>query len=65
MRYHHLNGEGELKLGRCLSTPERLPDGRLRFKKEWQWLTGDMFSGRSEVEEVEPKALALNAATRG
>ena len=52
MRYHHLNRTGEFMLGQCLSTPERLPDGRLRFKENWQWLSGDMSSGYSEIEEV-------------
>jgi len=54
MRYHHLNDKGEFMLGRCLSTPERLADGRLRLKEQWQWLSGDMSSGRSEVEEIVP-----------
>lgn len=54
MRYHHLNEQGEFKLGQCLSTPERMEDGRLRFKEEWQWLTGDLSSGRSTIEEVKP-----------
>ena len=39
-------------LGTCISTPGRLPDGRLRFKEEWQWLSGDLSSGYSESEEV-------------
>lgn len=52
MRYHHLNRSGEFMLGRCLSTPRRLADGRLAFSEEWQWLTGDRSSGRSEIEEV-------------
>jgi len=56
MRYHHLNDKGDLMLGTCLSTPERLPDGRLRFKEKWQWLSGDMSSGSSEIEEVLPDA---------
>lgn len=54
MRYHHVNTKGELMLGTCLSTPRRLPDGRLAFTEEWQWLSGDQSSGRSEIEEVEP-----------
>lgn len=54
MRYHHLNDRGDLMLGTCQSTPERLPDGRLRFKEHWQWLSGDGSSGYSEVEEVAP-----------
>lgn len=52
MRYHHLNNKGEFMLGKCLSTPEVLPDGRLRFKESWQWLSGDMSSGYSEIEEI-------------
>lgn len=52
MRYHHVNASGELMLGKCLSTPSRGDDGRLRFSEEWQWLSGDLSSGRSEIEEV-------------
>ena len=54
MRYHHVNDKGDFMLGKCLSTPERLPDGRLRFKEQWQWLSGDLSSGYSEIEEVAP-----------
>lgn len=52
MRYHHVNDRGELMLGTCRSTPERLSDGRLRFHEEWQWLSGDLSFGHSVVEEV-------------
>jgi len=52
MRYHHINDRGELMLGTCRSTPERLADGRLRFKERWQWLSGDLSSGQSEIDEV-------------
>lgn len=52
MRYHHINTSGELMLGKCLSTPRLLPDGRIRISEEWQWLSGDMSSGRSEIEEI-------------
>ena len=51
-RYHHLNNRGEFMLGKCLSTPEVLPDGRLKFKESWQWLSGDGSAGYSEIEEV-------------
>jgi len=56
MRYHHLNAAGQFMLGQCLSSPERLPDGRLRFNEAWQWLSGDRSSGTSEIEEVAPAA---------
>jgi hypothetical protein len=52
LRYHHLNGEGDFKLGMCLSTPERLPDGRLQFHESWQWLSGDRSSGTSLIQEI-------------
>lgn len=52
MRYHHLNNKNEFMLGKCLSTPEVLPDGRLRFMESWQWLSGDMSKGYSEIEEI-------------
>lgn len=52
MRYHHLNNKGEFMLGKCLSTPVILPDGRMKFAESWQWLSGDMSSGYSEIEEI-------------
>ncbi|MDK2126052.1 hypothetical protein [Parachitinimonas caeni] len=52
MRYHHLNQEGAFMLGQCHSTPVLLPDGRLKYLENWQWLSGDMSSGYSEMEEV-------------
>lgn len=51
MRYHHINRRGELMIGTCLSTPELTSDGKLRFKEEWQWLSGDKSSGYSEIVE--------------
>ncbi|AUD00634.1 n-acetylglutamate synthase [Spirosoma pollinicola] len=52
MRYEHVNTQGELMTGRCLSTPELLPDGRLRLHEKWQWTCGDQSSGESVVEEI-------------
>ncbi len=57
MRYHHLNRAGEFMLGKCLSAPEILPDGRIKLKEEWQWLTGDRSAGYSEVEEIDRKSV--------
>ena len=51
MRYHHLNREGQFKIGMCRSVPTRLPDGRIRFDEAWQWLCDDLSSGRSAIEE--------------
>ena len=52
MRYHHVTVTGEFKLGRCRSFPEILPDGRIRFSERWQWLSGDLSEGTSEIEEI-------------
>jgi len=51
-RYGHVNASGELMTGECRSTPEMLPDGRLRLHEEWRWTSGDRSSGRSVVEEI-------------
>lgn len=52
MRYQHLNVDGQLMTGRCHSTPEILPDGRLRLHEQWQWTSGDGSAGSSVVEEI-------------
>lgn len=51
MRYHHINISGELMTGECRSTPELLPDGRIRLHEEWRWTSGDLSSGESIIEE--------------
>jgi hypothetical protein len=55
MRYQHLNVRGEFMAGECRSTPEVLPDGRIRLHEKWQWTTGDRSSGDSVIEEVAPR----------
>lgn len=52
MHYQHLNKSGEFMLGKCISTPVVLSDGRLKFHEKWQWLSGDMSSGHSVIEEI-------------
>ncbi|WP_461149694.1 n-acetylglutamate synthase [Spirosoma pulveris] len=52
MRYEHVNTQDELMTGRCLSTPELLPDGRIRLHEQWQWTSGDQSSGQSVIEEI-------------
>lgn len=51
-RYGHVNASGELMTGECRTTPEVLPDGRLRLHEEWRWTSEDGSSGRSVVEEI-------------
>ena len=52
VRYAHVNEAGDLMTGECRTTPEVLPDGRLRLHEEWRWTSGDRSSGRSVVEEI-------------
>lgn len=52
IRYQHLDDEGNLRTGQCFSTPEILPDGRLRLHEAWQWTSGDHSSGKSVIEET-------------
>lgn len=52
MSYHHLNKNSDLMTGNCRSTPEILPDGRIRLYEKWQWTSGDLSTGESIIEEV-------------
>jgi len=52
MRYQQVSVTGQLRAGRCLSTPEVLPDGRLRLHESWSWTEGGEGSGTSVVEEM-------------
>lgn len=52
MRYHQVNSKGELMTGMCRSTPEMLPDGRIRLHETWQWTSGDQSKGNSVLEET-------------
>lgn len=52
MRYQHLNSSNDLMTGKCLSTPEILPDGRIRLHERWQWTSGDLSAGESIIEEI-------------
>ena len=52
MRYQHINRRGELMTGICCSTPELLPDGRMRLHEKWQWTSEEQSSGQSVIEEI-------------
>ncbi len=52
LQYHHVNTSGQLMAGTCTSTPEHLDNGKIKFKEEWQWHSGDQSSGYSEIIEV-------------
>jgi len=52
MRYHHINNSGEIMLGMCISEPEFLTNGKMKFKENWKWISGDQTSGYSEIIEL-------------
>ena len=52
MRYAHVSAAGVLMTGTCTSTPELLPDGRLRLHERWRWTGGGTGEGASVIEEI-------------
>jgi hypothetical protein len=52
MRYQHVSGDGSFRSGRCLSSPEKLRDGRLRLREQWEWTAGEEGEGVSILEEL-------------
>ncbi|MBK9983401.1 MAG: n-acetylglutamate synthase [Saprospiraceae bacterium] len=50
--YHHIDDRGHLRSGHCISTPELLPDGRIRLYEKWEWTYGGEGTGESVVEEI-------------
>jgi len=52
MAYHHVNKSGKLMAGVCNSTPEILPDSRIRLHESWTWTLGGQGSGESTIEEI-------------
>jgi hypothetical protein len=52
MRYHQINSRGELMTGICISKPERMENGKIRLREEWQWTSGDKSKGNSILEEI-------------
>jgi hypothetical protein len=50
-RYAHVTVDGETAAGRCTSTIEALPDGRLRLHEAWAWESKGG-SGTSVLESV-------------
>jgi len=51
--YHHINANGELKIGKCLSSAVLLENGKIKLFENWQWLNGDLSNGTSELIETD------------
>ncbi len=52
MRYLHINTEGEMMTGICNSSPEILPNGKIRLHEKWQWTSGDYSEGESVLGQI-------------
>lgn len=50
--YHHVNHEGIVRTGICVTKPEVLPDGKIRLHERWRWTNGDGLEGESKLEEI-------------
>jgi hypothetical protein len=59
-RYNQVNTNYQLRSGMCTSTPEILPDGRIRLHEKWQWTVDESSEGESIVEEVKNNAALQN-----
>jgi hypothetical protein len=52
MRWQYLSRDGEFRCGTCISTPEILPDGRLRLHESWTITSHGNEEGTSVIEEI-------------
>lgn len=50
--YQHLNIQGELMTGKCISIPEINSNGKILLHESWQWTCKDYSSGESTLIEV-------------
>lgn len=51
--YHHINSNGALKIGKCLSSAILVENDKIKLLEEWQWLSDDFSSGTSELIEID------------
>ena len=50
--YQHYNINNEFRTGKCISTPERMSNGKLRYHESWEWTNGLEGKGASIIEEL-------------
>lgn len=49
--YQHVNENGAIRSGKCVSKPEVLEDGRVKLYENWKWDDGGE-TGESILEEI-------------
>lgn len=52
MHYHHLNNNSEFKLGKCISSPRVLDDGRIEIHEIYESV-GDNPTSKGEITLIE------------
>jgi hypothetical protein len=57
LSYSQVMTDGQVLSGACVTTPQVLPDGRLRLRESWRRFDGSGYHGISYIEEIpdEPK----------
>lgn len=50
--YQHINTDGELMTGKCISYPEITKENKIRLKEFWQWTCKDNSKGESVLIEI-------------
>jgi hypothetical protein len=61
MGYTLVLNSGEIAVGRCVSTPRRLDDGRILLHEEWERYLPNPAKGTSAIEEL--TEIAFRAAS--
>jgi len=51
IRYQHLNKDGEMKTGYCLTTVSFTKDGKMQLNETWEWTSGGEGKGNSILVE--------------
>lgn len=50
--YHHINIDGKIKTGKCVSVPTIMPDGLICLNEKWEWTCDDFSKGVSVLIEM-------------
>ena len=50
--YNHVNANGEFRIGKCMSKPEVMENGKIRLHESWSWTFGGEEEGESILEEM-------------
>ncbi len=52
MRYHHINTNNIIMIGKCHSVPSLTVDNKIMLREEWEWIGGACSKGQSVILEI-------------